>query len=96
MIPSLSYDRTNWFFKFCECLLTAIALLNLAMIPLELLPRSFWKTYGQYFEYVLSGTVAVALLSSILYTWFWHRRERMGGINGGCVMPGCRVLFATG
>jgi hypothetical protein len=62
MIVSTRYSRTSWFFKFCECLLAAIAILNILMMPLELLPQSFWRTFSQYFEYSLSGTFIVALV----------------------------------
>jgi hypothetical protein len=78
MIVSTRYSRTSWFFKFCECLLAAIAILNILMMPLELLPQSFWRTFSQYFEYSLSGTFIVALVTSIIYTVVWQRRERLG------------------
>jgi len=78
MTVSTRYSRTSWFFKFCECLLAAIAILNILMMPLELLPQSFWQNYGQYFEYSLPGTFIVALAVSIIYSIFWQRRERVG------------------
>lgn len=83
MTQSQSVGRTSWFFKFCESLLTAIALLSLLMIPLELLPPSFWMEYGQYFSYVLMGIVGVALVASLLYSWLWHRREKTASVNSG-------------
>ncbi|WP_240625393.1 hypothetical protein [Spirosoma pollinicola] len=76
MTQALSDSRTSWFFKFCECALAAIALLNLLLFPLEFLPASFFEKYGQYFEYLLAGMVGAALLGSLLYVWFWHRREQ--------------------
>lgn len=83
MMQSLLYARTSWFFKFCECLLTAIAVLNLLMIPLELLPPSFWMAYGQYYSYMLMGIVGVAVVGSLVYSWIWQRREKTADVNSG-------------
>ncbi|WP_223860889.1 hypothetical protein [Spirosoma validum] len=73
-------SRTSWIFKFCECALAAIALLNLLLFPLEFLPFSFLEKYGQYFKYVLIGMVGVTLLGSFIYVWVWHRRERANNL----------------
>ena len=76
MTKALPNNRTSWFFKFCECALAATALLNLLLFPIEFMPISFFERYGQYFEYVLIGSVGVALLGSLIYVWIWHRREQ--------------------
>ena len=76
MTQVLPDNRTSWFFKFCECALAAIAMLNLLLFPLEFLPFSFFEKYGQYFTYVLIGMVGMALLSSLIYVWLWQRREQ--------------------
>lgn len=76
MTQALPDSRTSWFFKFCESVLAATALLNLLFFPLEFLPFSFLEKYGQYFEYVLIGSVGVAVLGSLIYVWIWHRREQ--------------------
>ncbi|WP_375446798.1 hypothetical protein [uncultured Fibrella sp.] len=83
MTPASPYFRTTWFFKLVECLLTAIAVLSTMMISLELLPRTFWEKNGDIFEYILIGTVAIALLVSLVYSWFWHRREATGTFDSG-------------
>ena len=76
MTQALFGSRTSWFFKFCESALAAIALLNLLLFPLEFMPFSFFEKYGQYIEYVLIGSVGVALFGSLIYVWIWHRREQ--------------------
>ncbi|RYF71590.1 MAG: hypothetical protein EOO39_13690 [Cytophagaceae bacterium] len=83
MFPSPLYARTTWFFKCCECALAAIAILNILMMGLELLPQSVIRQYGSYLEYLLLGVVGVALLGSLVYSWFWHRREGEDSINSG-------------
>jgi hypothetical protein len=81
--PPNPYARTSWFFKFCTGILTGIALLSVLMIPLELLPPSFWETYGQYFHYLLQEMVAIADLGSGIYTGIWQRCERAGSVDSG-------------
>ena len=81
MIQAMSYHRTAWFFKFCESGIATTALLNLLLIPLEFLPFSFLEKYGQYFMYILVGTVGAALLCSLVYGWIWHQREQKNKIN---------------
>ncbi len=63
--------------------MAAIAILNVLTMSLEFLPPSFWEMYGTYFEYLLPGMVAVAILSSIAYVWVWHRREATGQVHSG-------------
>ncbi len=77
------YSHTTWFFKFCECLLTAVALLNVLTMTLELLPASFWQQYPSAEEYILVSIVGIALLSAVSYSLIWHRRERAGYVNSG-------------
>lgn len=76
MTQNLPASHTPWIFKFCECALAGIALLNLLLLPLQFLPFSFFETYGQYVEYVLIGMVGTALLGSLTYGLIWHRREQ--------------------
>ncbi|WP_332368985.1 hypothetical protein [Spirosoma telluris] len=77
MPQTLPDNHTSWFFKFCESALAATALLNLLLlVPLSLMPISFFEKYGQFFTYVLIGIIGVALLGSLLYSWIWHRREQ--------------------
>lgn len=83
MTKSLAYPRTSWFLKLCECILTVIAIANVLMTPLELLPRSFWEIYGNYVEYALLGVVLLAVAGSVVYTGRWHRREQRGEVNSG-------------
>lgn len=81
MIQAITYQRTSWFFKFCESVLATTALLNLLFIPLQFLPFSFIEKYGPYFAYSLVGLVGTALLSSLIYVWTWHRREQANSSN---------------
>ncbi|MBO0948995.1 hypothetical protein [Fibrella forsythiae] len=83
MLSSPTYTRTTWLFKCCECALAAIAVLNILMMGLELLPRSVIVQYGSYLEYLLLGVVGVAVLGSLVYSWFWHRGEQAGNSESG-------------
>ncbi|MEZ0539949.1 hypothetical protein [Fibrella arboris] len=83
MFPSPLYARTTWFFKCCESALAAIAVLNVLMMGLELLPRAVMVKYGSYLDYVLLGIVGVAVLGSMAFSWLWHRREQAGNREGG-------------
>lgn len=84
MTQAPSYpNRTGWFLKFCECVLAAIGILSVLMMPIETLPNSFWVKYGQYGQYILPVLGGIALLGGIGYSIVWHRRERAGQIDGG-------------
>lgn len=76
MSQATSYRRTSWLFKFCESVLATTALLNLLFIPLQFLPFSLLEKYGSYFAYFLIGLIGIALLSSLICGWIWHRREQ--------------------
>ena len=83
MTTTSPFSRTTWFFKFCECLLAGIALLNVLMMMLEFIPRSFWETHPNFGDYILTGTVGIALLGSVAYVVVWHRREQAGRVDSG-------------
>ncbi len=78
-----TFSRTTWFFKLCASVLTAIAVLSVLMMAAELVPRSFWNTHEQLYEYSLIAVVVVAVLASIAYVWVWHRREQTGTVDSG-------------
>jgi len=75
--------RTPFFLKFCETLLAIIALLNVLMMFVEFLPRSFREANPNFFEHWLLGMVGIAVLSSGGFSTVWHRRERRGLVEGG-------------
>lgn len=81
MVQTVHDSRTSWLYKACESALAATALLNLLLFPLQLLPLAFFEKYGQYFKYVLIGSIGVALLSSLIFSWIWHRREQANIFN---------------
>lgn len=83
MAQSPLFFRTTWFFKFCECLLAGIAVLNSLLILTELLPSSFWEKYSFISDNILVGTVGIALLFSVVYSIGWHRQERTGTVQSG-------------
>lgn len=83
MLQPVTPIRTNWFIKFCECLLATVALLNLLLFPLDLIPASFWGTYGHIETYLLPVILVIALLSGLIYSIVWHRRERAGTAESG-------------
>ena len=82
MTQALAYpNRTCWFLKFCECLLVAIGIQSVLMIPINLLPMSFWVTYGQYSGYIVPTLLGLAFAGGITYSVAWHRQERKGQPN---------------
>ncbi len=83
MIQISTYSRTSFFFKFCETALATIAIVQVLMIWMEFVPPSFWEEYGRYFQHILVVEVAVAVFSSVAYTWVWHRRERRETMQSG-------------
>jgi hypothetical protein len=81
MIQNLADSRTSLFFKVCEVALAATALLNLLLFPLEFMPLSFYETYGPYFNYVMGSLMAIALITSTIYSLSWHQREQTKPID---------------
>lgn len=88
MIQSSLYPRTSLFFKLAECLLTAVGLISILLVFVEIIVVASLKddgiqTANQYEEYGLLGTVILAILSAIIYAWIWHRHERAGVVQSG-------------
>ncbi|MEZ0484957.1 hypothetical protein [Fibrella aquatica] len=81
MLPYPNYARTTWFFKCFTCALAGVAVLNILMMTLELLPRLVLEQYGQYLQYIFSGIVVIPVMVAVGYSWIWHRRERAGQAN---------------
>ncbi len=82
MTQALAYpNRTSWFLKFCECLLAAIGIQSMLMMPTDLLPMSFWVKYGQYSDYIVPTLLGLALVGGTTYSIVWHRQERSGQPN---------------
>lgn len=75
--------RTTWLFKFCECVLVAIAIMQVLTLWMEFMPPSFWEQYGQYFEDLLAWEMVIAVVGSAAYAWVWHRRERTQTTSNG-------------
>lgn len=80
MQPHSSHQPTTWFFKFCQCLLAGFYALTILIIPLELLPPSFFAHYG---DFVLPFTGVLALLITLVYTIRWQQQERLNRIDSG-------------
>ena len=84
MTTSASFSPTTWFFKFCECLLAATAIVNVLMFPLELVPRSFWEANKVVGEIILPlVSQVIPLLVGLVYSIIWHRRQRAGTVDSG-------------
>ncbi len=83
MNQAVSSARTTWFYKFCECLLAAIALSNGLTMGLEFLPPSIWQKYPTAGGYMQAGIAGVSLISAVIYPILWHRNEQMGTIDSG-------------
>ena len=74
------YHPTTWFFKACQCLLAGFYTLTILIIPLELLPPSFFAHYG---DFILPVVGALALLATLVYTRRWQQQERFHRIDSG-------------
>lgn len=83
MTKTPTYPRSTLFFKCCECLLAAVAVLNVASMALELVPRSVLGGLGSVYQYVVLGQAVLALVFGVGYAALWHRRERRGTVNSG-------------
>lgn len=76
--------RTNWFIKFTECLFAAIAITNTLAIFFEVLPNSILIKLGDdFFNWLLIGQVAIAVLFAIGYSIYWHKKAKKGSFKSG-------------
>lgn len=76
--------RTNWFIKFTECLFAAIAITNTLAIFFEVLPNSILIKLGDdFYNWLLIGQVAIAVLFAIGYSIYWHKKTKKGSFNSG-------------
>ncbi len=85
MNTELEYElRTNWFIKFTECLFAAVAITNTVAIFFEVLPNSILIKLGDdFFNWLLIGQVAIAVLFAIGYSIYWHKKAKKGSFNSG-------------
>ncbi|MBC7568220.1 MAG: hypothetical protein H7319_00605 [Spirosoma sp.] len=84
MPQPVPYPHSTWFFKFCECLLAAIAVTNTLMMATEAVPSSFWETHEIFSEYILPFIdIVIPLVSAVVFSIVWHRRERAGRVDSG-------------
>ncbi len=84
MPQPVPYPHSTWFFKFCECLLAAVAVTSTVMMVMETVPRSFRETHEVFEEYILPFIyIIIPLLSAVLFSIVWHRRERAGRVDSG-------------
>lgn len=81
MVAPYASHSTTWFFKFCESFVAGIAIISFLTTALEFLPLSFWEQHSEFVRYQLAAIPVLALAGSIVYTWIWHRREKMGTVN---------------
>lgn len=78
----LSHDvqaRSYWFAKFAECFLASLAASNFILGFVTLAPRSVMT----YFPLMTVSSMIAALLFSILFSLFWHRKEKAGSFDSG-------------
>jgi hypothetical protein len=73
----MQIGKTNWFTKFTECLLVAVAVLNTASMVFEFLPKTLLAKLGDDFDNIFFiCEYSIALLFGIGYSIFWHRKEK--------------------
>ena len=76
--------KTNWFTKFIECLFAAIAITNTLAIFFEVLPNAVLVKLGEdFFNWLMIGEVALAILFALGYSIFWHKRSKKETIDSG-------------
>ncbi len=74
--------RSSWFKKFIECLFVGIAVGNTLSMILELLPEKWINQLSQQVWYIIFiGSMAIPALAGIIYSIYWHRKEKKDAIN---------------
>ncbi len=82
--PLPKQTRTYWFSKFTECVLAILAAGSLVAMISEMLPEKWQSgTSQQVFYFIYKWTPVVALIVSLLYSIYWHRKEKKGTIRSG-------------
>ena len=80
----MNITKTNWFTKFVECLLVAIAFINTASMVLEFLPQSWFQKLGNNFDTIFfSAEYGIGLLFGIVYSIYWHKKEKKDATISG-------------
>jgi hypothetical protein len=78
----MNITKTNWFTKFVECMLVAIAFINVLGMTFELLPEKLLEKIGeQVFEIFMLAEYSLGLFFGIGYAIYWHKKEMAGTIN---------------
>lgn len=82
----LHITSKSWIFKFLETHLVLIAVCNLILLLSQLLPRELLiKGWSHIFRFALTTSLIWGLLVSIIFSIYWHRRERQHAINSDLV-----------
>ncbi len=80
----MNLSKTNWFTKFVECMLVAVAFVNVLGMGLELLPQKWLeKISDSAFEIFMITEYGLGLLFGIAYATYWHKKEKNNTINSG-------------
>lgn len=74
--------RSTWFLKFSECILGGIAFGNILGMLTELLPEKWTNQLSESVQYIIYfGTMGVPALIAIIYSVYWHRKEKQRAID---------------
>ena len=78
----LDERRSTWFLKFSECVLAGIAIGNILELTLEFLPEKWTNQLSETVQYIIFfGMMGVPALIAIIYSIYWHRKEKRSAIN---------------
>lgn len=80
---SIAYKST-WFLKFTECFFVVLAVTNTIAIVFEVLPRSLLLKLGNtFFSFLFTGQVVISLILGLIYSAYWHIKEKRNRIYSG-------------
>lgn len=65
--------RTSWFLKFSESSLFFLAITNILMILLEIIPREIAM---EFFEISEGISILLLFIFGLIYASLWHRQEK--------------------
>lgn len=76
-MSSIAQIRSNWFTKFLESLLAAIAVSNFLLGFITLLPQSLMK----HFPVITISSMLASVLFSLAFSFYWHRKAKTEGFD---------------
>lgn len=82
MDKPISLYRTTWFSKFFECIYACVAFATTTSIILEPLLRRYAESFSEESSAnIFLLFYAGAMVASVVYSLWWHHKERTGDFN---------------